>query len=232
MPQQNKSNSDDKSKPPISTNIDSIDINANDIILEEYKYRVARKLQVMQERTNTINIYIVLLGIAVSGFALFYPLSLNLKVYSALFLSLILLALGVAHVFFFVRFVIWAIYKYEDAVIMSKIRDFYSRGLQQKNPEMSKILLTSNNIGSNQFSLSTDIIVLLAFALNGSICLGAFTFISCELAFHVSNGLLPLTSDFRPYLFGAVIFLISFFSHCIVFKKMLLDQRRMIMASH
>src|SRR5689334_14499060 len=116
----------------------------------------------MQERTNTVNVYIILLGVAVSGISLSYSLNNNLKFYSGFFLELTLIALGIAHIFFFVRFVIWAIYKYEDAVIMSKITDYYSRKLQQMHPEVSNILHVRNIFNSSQFSLSADGIVLSA----------------------------------------------------------------------
>src|SRR5258707_3368944 len=221
---------DNGSKATFNNVSDNADINVNDIIFEEYKHSKERKSQIMQERTNTINIYIILLGIAVSGFGLSYSLNINLKFYSAFFLGLILIALGIAHIFFFVRFIIWAIYKYEDAIIMSKIRDFYSRKLQPKNPEVSNMLHIRNTFYSSQSSLSFDGIVLCAFAFNGSVCLGAFIFIMIELVFHINNGeIFPLPSDIRPYLFGVIVVLISLLSYGIAFKKFLIDQRHIIM---
>lgn len=184
-----------------------VSVNLHDFLLEDYKHGSAFVMQILQDITAALNLYFLLLAIFVSGLGVAYQFNLIKQQFLTQVLVVFLVAFGVIHFFFFVRFISFGFVYHESVERINGIREFYVQQFQTQIPAIKNVLRSYT--GSNSFyTVFLPINSLLAFllAITASLCFAGAAFLFTELVFVIDEGkIFPLPADIRPYIIGLIV---------------------------
>lgn len=182
-------------------------INLQDFLLEDYKHGSAFIMQILQDITAALNLYFLLLAIFVSGLGVAYQFNLTKQTFLTPVLVVFLIAFGLIHFFFFVRFSSFGFVYHETIERINGIREFYVQQFQSQLPPIKNVL--PSYTGPNSFyTVFLPINSLLAFllALTSSLCFVGAALLFTELVFNINQGkIFPLPADIRPYIVGLIV---------------------------
>jgi len=122
------------------SNTFDISMKLENFMLEEYKHASALSLQIMQDITGSLNLYLLLTGIFVSAFGLAYQFGKNLQLYLVPVLMASLFIFGIISFFFFARTIGLGLLYLEALERMNMMRDFYVQQFQPQIPTIGDIL--------------------------------------------------------------------------------------------
>lgn len=112
-----------------------------EFVIEDYTSSSDYLLQTLSERTSSINTYVILVGILLSGLGLTFQLHVNQQSDLALIVIFVMLISAISHFLFYVRFLYFIVYIYEHTINMHKIREFYFRQIEKIDPEILRIFV-------------------------------------------------------------------------------------------
>jgi hypothetical protein len=220
-PEKQPANKDVDSGSIVSSEIYDVSLKLENILIEEYKFISTYLFQILQDRTNSLNIYFVLIAAFATGLGVTYQLLGNANQYLPLVVIISLIFVGVVHVFFFGRFVYMEVAYQANTARINAIRGFYVQQFQQKISEIGDLLYPTAKMKSLLGFRPSNNPVCVAFALAASTCFAGAAFIISELGFHVYRGalvLLPL--DVRPYLIGLIVLIPFLLMHLYLYRSM------------
>ena len=187
------------------------EIKAESILLEEYRHMSNLVIQILQERTNTFNIYFILIGIIVSGVAVTSQLIKNAQNdFSIISLMIFIFLFGV-HFLFFERFLFLEKVYSESLLSMEMIKEIYIKQFQSQLPELDRAIHTRKNFNASKSFHPRNALVCMALALFGSSSLAGIIFAGYEVIFHTSKGyLISFPSTPIPYIPALLVGIATF----------------------
>ena len=196
-------------------------LKVENILIEEYKFISTYLFQILQDRTNSLNIYFVLMGAFATGLGITYQIIGSASQYFPLVMIVFLIFVGIVHVFFFGRFVYMEVAYQANFVRINAIRGFYVEHFQQKIPGIGDILYPTAKMKSLLGFRPSNNPVCAAFAVVAGSCFAGAVFTISELLFHVyRGGLLLLPLDARPYVIGLVVLVAVLVMHFYLYRSM------------
>ena len=189
--------------------------NIESMLLEEFNYASVTAYQAMEDRARMFNLYLLLVGIIVSGLGVVYQLGGKIGSYSGPLAIVLLLIAGVVGVAFFVKLIRLRQAWRESAISMNVIKEFYIEQFHQQMPRIDHAFRWRlKTIPAGERFGSTTFIVCATVALLESVCFAGFAFIS-------ANSVPALTGQVYPYAIAAVIFVGALFLNVLYYQHSL-----------
>ncbi len=175
-------------------------LNIENMLLEEFNYVSVTAYQAMEDRTRMFNLYLLLVGIVVSGLGVVYQLGGRIGAYSGPLAIVLLLIAGIVGVAFFVKLIRLRQAWRESAICMNVIKEFYIQQFRQQMPRIEHAFRWRlKTIPAGERFGSTTFIVCATVALLESVCFAGFAFVS-------ANSIPSLAGQVYPYAIASVIF--------------------------
>lgn len=192
------------------------DLKVETILMEEFRFRGDCLKQILNDITNSFNLYFLFLGISISGIGVVYQLANKTLSYVQILAIMSLVIFGIGNTLFFIRFIsLGHIYERHKAV-MNVIRGYYIVHLQSQIPDIRQVFRVPQ-----EYSLPATYAVLLLSILAAIdfLCFVGAAFILTELWLNINNGsIFSFPTDSRPYVFGLLIGLPFLFLHVVFYK--------------
>lgn len=190
-------------------------LNIESMLLEEFNYASVTAYQAMEDRARMFNLYLLLVGIIVSGLGVVYQLGGKIGSYSGPLAIVLLLIAGVVGVAFFVKLIRLRQAWRESAISMNVIKEFYIEQFHQQMPRIDHAFRWRlKTIPAGERFGSTTFIVCATVALLESVCFAGFAFIS-------ANSVPALTGQVYPYIIAAVILVGALFLNVLYYQHSL-----------
>ena len=209
---------------PITQDGDVTQLRAENILLEEFTHASVTAYQANQERTDLLNLYLIMAGVIATAVGISVSAALTRNLMGPLDAVIVgLIFASVLSFGFFVRLIHLG-RKYHDALLtMDLIKEFYIQELREKMPHLQRAFRWRvDTLPESGHSSGTTLFIGTVIALMGSFSLGA----AAELLFHYSNafgGLIPIKLSLGPVsvtglLVDIPVFLVALLIHTIYYR--------------
>ena len=175
-------------------------LNMENMLLEEFNYVSVTAYQAMEDRARMFNLYLLLVGIVVSGLGIVYQFGGRIGAYPGSLAIVLLLIAGIVGVAFFVKLIRLRQAWRESVICMNVIKEFYIQQFHQRMPRIERAFRWRlKTIPAGERFGSTTFIVCSTVALLESVCFAGAAFVS-------TNSIPFLTGQVYTYAITAGIF--------------------------
>lgn len=199
------------------------------MLLEEYGYASQTAYQAMEDRARTFNLYLLIVGVLVSGLGAVYQLQDKVHAYSQPLAIALLLAVGIMGVFFFLQLIRLRQAHRESLVAMNAVKEYYIKHFRAEFPRVEAAFRWRlSTIPSGERVGSITFIICSVIAMLGSLCFGAAAIIASEIALSRNNGLLDLPAGYQPYIVAGAVFVVVIGFHIALYRGVLSRGRELL----
>lgn len=194
------------------------------MMLEEFNYASSTAYQAMEDRARIFNLYLVLVGVFVSGLSALYQFSSKngvLQLFSQPLAIVLLLIVGMLGFVFFLQLIQLRQTYRESLITMNIIKEYYIgrfkdevKDIDLAFPWRLATIPAGERFGSVTFLVCTTVAAL------GSLCLSGAAFVGSAVTLANNGDIASLLDDPRPYIIAAGVFIVAMAFHIVIYRRM------------